>query len=69
MQSPVLPTGYFFDAASGYYYDANSGMYFDSVSQQWMAMDPDTGQLSAPAAEPNGVSTAAQSAIGAPPSL
>ena len=67
MHLRCVPPGYFYDAASGYYYDANSGMYFDSASHQWLAMDPDTGQLSAPAAHPNGASTAAQSAIGAAP--
>ena len=55
--------GYYYDPGSGYYYDANTGLYFDSGSQQWLALDPDTGQFSTP--QPEGaVSTAAESTIG-----
>ena len=55
--------GYYYDPGSGYYYDANTGLYFDSSSQQWLALDPDTGQFSVPQPE-NAVSTAAESTIG-----
>lgn len=57
--------GYYYDPGSGYYYDANTGLYFDTSSQQWLALDPDTGQFSVPQPE-NAVSTAAESTIGEP---
>lgn len=37
--------GYYYDSGSGYYYDANTGLYFNSESQQWLALDPGTGQF------------------------
>ena len=60
--------GYYYDPGSGYYYDATSGLYFDSGSQQWLALDPETGQFSIPPPE-TAVSTAAESTIGEPASL
>ena len=56
--------GYYYDPGSGYYYDANSGLYFDSSLQQWLALDPETGQFSAPQQPDAAPSTAAESSIG-----
>lgn len=56
--------GYYYDPGSGYYYDANSGLYFDSASQQWLALDPETGQFSAPQQPDTAPSTAVESSIG-----
>ena len=55
--------GYYYDPGSGYYYDANTGLYFNSSSQQWLALDPETGQFSVPQPA-NAVSSAAESTIG-----
>lgn len=56
--------GYYYDPGSGFYYDANSGLYFDSSSQQWLALDPETGQFSVPLQADSAPSTAAEASLG-----